>query len=83
LRLNLEEKDQLKVGSGVRAIPFNLGKNSNVETFEAGTLCGSVNGEGLNRFAISSFFSIIEGLAMFTIEAFTSSIVGLHINNHI
>ena len=37
--MNFEEVDQLEVGGGMRDIHFNLGKNSNVETFEEGTLC--------------------------------------------
>jgi hypothetical protein len=34
LRMNSEEVDKENVGGGVRAIPFSLGKSSNVETFE-------------------------------------------------
>jgi hypothetical protein len=32
--MNSEEVDKENVGGGVRAIPFSLGKSSNVETFE-------------------------------------------------
>jgi hypothetical protein len=38
--MNSKEVDQFDVGDGMRAIPFSLGKNSNVETFEEGILCG-------------------------------------------
>jgi hypothetical protein len=38
--MNFEEVDQLELGGGMKAISFSLGKTSNVETFEEGTLCG-------------------------------------------
>jgi hypothetical protein len=68
-----KEVKQLEVGGGVRAIPFCSCKSSNVEIFEEGRPCDWVNWEGLNHFAIGSSFFIIEGLAMFTVEASTSS----------
>jgi hypothetical protein len=38
--MNFEEVVQFEVEGVVRAIALSLGKNSNVETFEEGTLCG-------------------------------------------
>jgi hypothetical protein len=36
--MNAEEVEELETGGGMRAIPLSLDKNSNVETFEEGTL---------------------------------------------
>jgi hypothetical protein len=36
--MNFEEVEELEIGGGTRAIPLSLGKTSNVETFEEGTL---------------------------------------------
>jgi hypothetical protein len=38
--MSSEEVDQFEDKGGVRAIPFNLGKSSNVETFDRRTSCG-------------------------------------------
>jgi hypothetical protein len=71
--MNSEEAEELEIGGGMRAIPLSLGKSSNVETFEEGTLISWVSGVSLNRFALGSSFFIIKGLAMLTVEASTSS----------
>jgi hypothetical protein len=39
--MSSEEVDQFEDKGGVRAIPFNLGKSSNVETFDRRTSCDS------------------------------------------
>jgi hypothetical protein len=36
--MNSKEVEELEIGGGTRAIPLSLGKSSNVETFEEGTL---------------------------------------------
>ena len=71
--MNFEEVDKTKVGSWVRAISFSLGKSSNDETCKEQTLCDWFKSKGLNHFEKGLFFSIIEGLGMFIVDASTSS----------
>jgi hypothetical protein len=74
LRINSEEVEDLEIEGGVRAIPLSLGKSSNVETFEEGTLSSWVTGEAstILQLAHESFF-IIKGLVILTVEASKSS----------